>query len=467
MNEQKHQRPLQPLRHHHGAKVVLGVILLPRLTILPKAIALFATTCALGCARETGAFIPLDELTERVAEFRCRQTAGQHDKCVNAEVLFGASRLRARIHLVELGRLKYDASQASKCLSAIDNWGDIRQLPHWLRNTSTSGVPDPSRCVGVFRNNLAVGQSCDLDEECESSACVGCDGKTCQLPLATAAPCGPGSRCAPGNVCEAGRCTPCGSAQDENAECRSNGSAGDACSSFLACAPGLSCVAGKCSNALVVGLGDTCGFGRNVKFPCSFGSYCPWTADTVNRCVAALPEDATCDQGDSCESGFRCDGSSPPARCLKETGGGLAEPCEDAGCKWGLRCVWIATEATSACWPLDLEFPCGDRWCAPEFECVKAACVRTGPPPQDSPTAIIDFPTAKSETSWIPRLFSQHTRSNWCGPGCHPLRCNLFTHCDSVRIGEPCSGDIVDRFGEVNLRCINGFWRVVDQECAR
>jgi hypothetical protein len=286
---------------------------------------------------------------------------------------------------VEDGRVVYQGKLASACFEAVAEraCGDLQNR-------------EIEECEAALRGTAAVGEPCELDEECEGSsicetslACPGmcvrrygagvacleddqcadglvCSSATahCVAPAAEGEPCEGGieAQCAGGLICvgqEAaemmpGTCVPIGEV--------ARGAAGEACDPRAAqlCAESASCVvtgitasAQTWSCRAVPESGGPCGFGLPEN--CPDGQYCPLTglqilAGTVEARCAPLPAagEACIERAlpflGECAAYTRCgdDGLCTPLR-------NLGESCDSNAVCYSGSCANGACEPARAC----------------------------------------------------------------------------------------------------------------------
>jgi hypothetical protein len=81
-------------------------------------------------------------------------------------------------------------------------------LSDWERASCDDASLDVMSCEGVFSGNVATGEACQHDVECEGRQCLitdQCPG-TCGKPAALSEPCSQKNACAPGLDCLSARC---------------------------------------------------------------------------------------------------------------------------------------------------------------------------------------------------------------------------------------------------------------------
>ncbi|MGA9525143.1 MAG: hypothetical protein WBV82_27025, partial [Myxococcaceae bacterium] len=208
---------------------------------------------------------------------------------------------------IQAGRMTYDGKKAAECRElgrASDGGIDAMGGGHYLI--------DP--CGSVLTGNVAVGESCQISEECVRDAyCKPGAANSC------AGVCAP--RLAPGAACVPGRDL-CG----VDATCKDNGSGAFVC----------------IENG---GEGAMC---QRVVGPfCKAGLAC----SASGTCVTPAAEGGACTDKSDCQSGLTC----PAGRCIPPVALGEACGAGLAGCGPCLRCqdaaeVAAGTQATCVAW---------------------------------------------------------------------------------------------------------------------
>ncbi|MDD9935353.1 MAG: hypothetical protein OXT09_17200 [Myxococcales bacterium] len=247
---------------------------------------------------------------------------------------------------IEAGRIGYDPSAVTGCLSAIEGVGC---------EFETSRLLSRGSCAEVFTGSVELGGDCGMDPECTDGAFCKLDDScpgTCTAPGAEGDPCGEDDQCEEGLSCpdDLGTChdpadegESCGGSATGR-QCRSGllcagddeelgitgtctaqdeifiGALDDPCDFDTAtlCAEGLSCVIRLVDDAPVftcenpVGSGEPCFFG--APSPCPDGEVCD--ADIQNgqvegTCVPIPGEGEPCGTagfgGNGCGPGLVCD----------------------------------------------------------------------------------------------------------------------------------------------------------------
>jgi hypothetical protein len=185
---------------------------------------------AWSCTEDAAKEPTLDELPGLFVDALCPEL----ERCLGDDAsarFFGSggceARLRAQLEdgdfsatqdAVEAGRVRYDGSQVSGCLAAIEGIGCGFQTTRTLMS---------ARCNLVLEGDVAIGDDCALDEECAGVAFCKRDGDscpgTCSALLAADETCTSDDQCAEGLACpnSVGRCVapgrlgqPCGRATD-------------------------------------------------------------------------------------------------------------------------------------------------------------------------------------------------------------------------------------------------------------
>ncbi|MFO0686234.1 MAG: hypothetical protein U0234_29495 [Sandaracinus sp.] len=348
--------------------------------------ALFIASCT-GCAASHTRSTELDDFTSEYAEAWCTRVA----RCGNEwwlETQLGATlgdcptQLEARVAesdvgtratAVHEGSVVYHRERVAACLDEIAT-GDCFGL----------GV-DP--CDAVFEGRLAVGEPCDIDAQCVSTArCVTEPGATCPRGVCRSFPqdgeaclrttsdrtrmCASRSYCAVPDGASEGTCAP---SRQRGETC---GTAHDECFGALVCVPeapgatrgtcgapvrgeGEACGIGGCAPGLVCGTG---GLGRVCRRPrtdgtCEYAPFGPEDCPTGQRCDAtATAPDGRCapfpSEGETCID--RC---AYPVSCAREASGvgacmrlrRVGEPCAYDGACEGGRCTEGVCTAPRLC----------------------------------------------------------------------------------------------------------------------
>ena len=189
---------------------------------------------------------------------------------------------------IQAGRMNYDAAKAAECraLGRANN-GNIDAFG------GGNYLIEP--CGSVLVGNVAVGETCQLNEECvkgaycKPGAADSCAG-TCADRIAVGAACVPGrDLCVVDSACEEDGAG--------NFVCVAGAAAGEACdpdngpfcASGLICGAGLTCIApaaegGTCTDSSECASGLVCGGGACVA-PAALGGAC---GEGVNECGACL-----------------------------------------------------------------------------------------------------------------------------------------------------------------------------------
>jgi hypothetical protein len=206
----------------------------------------------------------------------------------------------AAITAVSKGTARFNATQATACLTALSNLdcdSDLLNVPNV-----------PAQCVAVFSGSASDGSSCIDDVECKSgSMCVVTSTATCEgkcVPASDGA-CRTNDDCPAQQYCAGVPIEGSGLWGSGSCEARvAPGAAqGDPCGSPVQCAPGFSCGGGPAPARCVTDLeaGAACDVTRFAGPSCAPGLACITSDDGMT---------ATCMRpaklGEACTSLFQC-----------------------------------------------------------------------------------------------------------------------------------------------------------------
>ncbi len=334
--------------------------------------------------------LPLEELPASYAEAACESLSRclgvvfdiflPGDDCIVLNTGRTLEELPNAQQAIDEGRVVYDGEQAAACVEQLKT-ADCAALMERL-----------DACEAAFTGSTALGESCNVDEECVDGAFCDfgatCPG-TCRELVGEGEPCNDNYDCAPGThcspdeqICEvaAGAGDLCGVVEvpdcefgylcvgarppDQPGNCRTYdevfaSAEGERCepnAGFL-CQPGLVCkldtlIPAAWSCAQEVGSGEPC----VPAFPeqCPDDEYCNVTtamlrAEMMGTCEPRPGEGEPCAgaEGVFCAPGLRCDGMGAGATCKAPTeiGGDctvdavcFSEYCLDGVCASAARC---------------------------------------------------------------------------------------------------------------------------------
>ena len=193
----------------------------------------------------------------------------------------------------EQGSISYDARAASECFQDVVN-------------CSLATVAPNVACSRVFVGSAALGQACELDEECAGNA--QCNSTVDSCPGTCVATAGLGEPCS------------------RSADC-------DQREQTLVC--NTSTATGSCSavaTAVEVGSGETCGLDEAQQMRvCPAGTWCGPDDAAAPTCIPPMPLDGACvDSDDVCEGVAFCLTDGNTGQCqeitLTTTEGGPCGP---------------------------------------------------------------------------------------------------------------------------------------------
>ncbi|MCA9516746.1 MAG: hypothetical protein KC635_17515, partial [Myxococcales bacterium] len=308
------------------------------------------------------------------------------------------------------GRLRYDAEAAARCVAAMD---DPTCGPVYIVLADNLGREASGPCSDVFvglggdgatcyRDAGFAADGCDADHACTRSSCPGtcaawapvgttcdadheCEPTTsfCDQTQTCRALRGAGVSCDYDYQCQSPlRCY--STEQGGPGKCVSPLGIGDACVAPLDCFPGLVCVDGACAQESTAG--GVCRDDGN----CPEGLVCrPETVAAAatatvgdGRCLAPIAVGETCSElpWDWCGRDAGCyavdggTGDEPPVcRGPSDQGG----PCDPAGCKEGLHCLFNDSGPFRCAQQLPLGGFCGQS-VEPWKACAEGVCASDG-----------------------------------------------------------------------------------------
>ena len=239
---------------------------------------------------------------------------------------------------VKAGRLAWDGERAAACLAALRDHSSCDFLP------AGAGAD----CAAAYRGLVAVGGTCQADQECSDGWCdqgptavPGCPG-TCRSRVASGATCARATQCPATDYCDPVALR-CATASALGAGCTggpscgpqrvcagvglgngtgvcvdpATGGEGAACTPFFAqeCRPDLYCSPNGAVCRPRVALGGAC----EIRYGCQDGLVCTVSQGASSgRCVAVADVGGACDpaqEGESaCAGDLLCDPAS--SRCV-------------------------------------------------------------------------------------------------------------------------------------------------------
>ncbi len=255
-------------------------------------------------AYPSGAPVPVEQLAATMTDMMCKLMVACQDLAsgklgfatVEGCKAFSGSKLKSwgLPALIKAGKVKYDATQAGKCLQAMGT----------KCSAFSSNAEEPAACKATFIGTIAEGGACTEDQECISQNCdhpdSNCPGKCGKAPVA----------------------------------------AGGACADPAECGSNLTCKDKKCVAAEIAAVGASC-----AKAECAKGATCDYSAPEAPICKAAGGADATCSDDAGCLPEFYCHGSGfPSGTCKPRAKAG--EPCATGMTSDGAQC-----QTTHVCVP--------------------------------------------------------------------------------------------------------------------
>ena len=244
------------------------------------------------------------------------------------------------------GRVKYDGSEARRCIDRLNPNPSSCLGPNAPASSSRPLSRLPAECAAVFTGAVVGQGTCYENVDCVSAFCnasVNCPGK-CENTLQKGADCSNVRPCASGLRCIAGKCEP-------------PGATGADCGDDLDCQDPLICASLKC-----VARPQQNGACSLDNDQCADGFFCQETAG-VPTCQPRVDAGAACTASAAgyspsiispqCKGSQTCAGRTPgtPGKCgvPQDVGGPCTPPAIRAagptGCFFGLVC----DPATSKC----------------------------------------------------------------------------------------------------------------------
>ena len=288
-----------------------------------------------------GGGVSAEDYPDALADARCKNLVaceGQPDSSTCADSLvFAGNDLETILADIASGKVKYDESQAKKCLDEVKAAG-----------CSFDGFQNgtDSACNHVFTGTVAMGGACFTDVECAGGAscaqtdqncdpstacCAGTCGAPEPAPVAIGGACSDSSGCQGAAFCKApasgsgmGTCTAL--LTTEGAPCEDL----DACVDPMYCDLDFQTFMGVCTKAAASGA--TCD--NSTLLPCADGrDYCD---ATTMKCVRAADVGAACPDGVDCVGYAACVNGT----CVAKPGlGGTCVVDQDPSCLGTLECT--------------------------------------------------------------------------------------------------------------------------------
>lgn len=292
---------------------------------------------------------------------------GTLEGCIAVQMRGSQHDIDALIAAVQDNLAKFDAGQASLCLTAFDSAScDVR--------------PDDTACRNAFRGTLAVGDGCTTDEACKSRYCKkvnpGCETGICSAQGVAGAACLRSAACQVGLQCAGHTCIPASSLQPAGQPCSTT----NQCSTGLSCVgaagsgvcskpaqPGESCLAQSCAEGLYCAADHKCAKQGGVDGICTVFDVPTWVQGscvTGSVCIAS-PAGAACKQvghvGDLCAADSQCQGGD--VLCVPDASGSghckvvpsQGQPCNVLGLSNGkpFTCLppWVCVNSVCAAPP--------------------------------------------------------------------------------------------------------------------
>jgi hypothetical protein len=312
------------------------------------------------------------------------------------------------------------------------------------RNCTTNYVCYLHACIGV--DDMPEGAPCKVDDNCVDHRCA---SGICVKPKPNGQPCSDPKGCLT-NICFQGACglpdgQPCAGNKES---CRSGGCPlgicgvpkedGTSCTSPTECKSDV-CLAGVCFT--LKKKGETC----TSTAQCAEYLFCFCSG---GRCVAKLPDGASCRVNDDCADGLCKDGScTSPNACSTDADCPPGKYCAPPASAF-LKSMCAARKVNGS--PCDKDHECQSKWCSPAsqlckdqpamgqpcspFECpLDGYCLGGICTPRKKPGEACD-PSFISDLECFAPAYCQggtcKPMSMVCAPATSGSTCTLFLLCD-------------------------------------